>query len=449
MDFTYRKPLRRAKAEGNHSDGNVDLIEKDIYYYDYDNDETSEDTEDLIEEDTYYYFDEEGTEKPEDVDIVVSTTEDAEDDIVEEDYYYYNEDGIDNGESDAKESTIGDSGGIEEVIEEEDDEEDDEYYFYYSKEGDSDSENNVPDIGSRPVENEDVPLDNESENNNVDDNYNSGDKHDFSGTGEVIEEEDDEEDEEYYYYYSKEGDSDPDNNVPDTGSNSVGNEDTLLDIDDSKDDSTESDGKMVWECPGHLMEAKKTYNQDIKFTFAAEVKETLMESFIDKVNSELLPHLAKSTLACQQFSDRTQAVRSASESGIFLVRFRENETIEKISSCSHHSSFYTCSIFSGTVQLVSDSEFSARRRIQAAKSIENYVEDIQMGSINDPGVFYTEYLGPNYPKSIRSEGNNFSDNFAIAVSVIFLISYLLFLAKRHRSGKSKGRFNVLVNEQES
>ena len=437
MDFTYRRPLRRAKAEGNNGDGNVDLIEKDIYYYDYDNDE-SEDTEDLIEEDTYYYFDEEGTEKPEDVDIVVSTSEDDEDDIVEKDYYYYAEDGTDNGESDAKES-IGDFGGIEEVIEEEDDEDDEEYY-YYSKEEDSDSENNVPDIGSRPVENEDVPLDNESEDNNVDDNY---------GTGEVIEEEDDEEDEEYYYYYSKEGDSDPDNNVPDTGSNSVGNEDTLLDIDDSKDDSTESDGEKVWECPGLLMEAKKTYNQDIKFTFAAEVKETLMESFIDKVNSELLPHLAKSTLACQQFSDRTQAVRSASESGIFLVRFRENETIAKISSCSHHSSFYTCSIFSGTVQLVSDSEFSARRRIQAAKSIENYVEDIQMGSSNEPGVFYTEYLGPNYPNSIRSEGNDFSDNFAIAVSVIFLISYLLFLAKRHRSEKSKGRFNVLVNEQES
>ena len=387
MDFTYRRPLRRAKAEGNNGDGNVDLIEKDIYYYDYDNDE-SEDTEDLIEEDTYYYFDEEGTEKPEDFDIVVSTSEDDEDDIVEKDYYYYAEDGTDNGESDAKES-IGDFGGIEEVMEEEDDEDDEEYY-YYSKEEDSDSENNVPDIGSRPVENEDVPLDNESEDNNVDDNY---------GTGEVIEEEDDEEDEEYYYYYSKEGDSNPDNNVPDTGSNSVGNEDTLLDIDDSKDDSTESDGEKVWECPGLLMEAKKTYNQDIKFTFAAEVKETLMESFIDKVNSELLPHLAKSTLACQQFSDRTQAVRSASESGIFLVRFRENETIAKISSCSHHSSFYTCSIFSGTVQLVSDSEFSARRRIQAAKSIENYVEDIQMGSSNEPGVFYTEYLGPKRRKS--------------------------------------------------
>lgn len=55
----------------------------------------------------------------------------------------------------------------------------------------------------------------------------------------------------------------------------------------------------------------------------------------------------------------------------------------------------------------------------------------------------------NYPNSIRSEGNDFSDNFAIAVSVIFLILYLLFLAKRHRSEKSKGRFNVLVNEQES
>jgi hypothetical protein len=442
------------------------LVEEDIYYYDDEKgdgtakhpENNSENTvtkgendaiggggEILVEEDIYFYYDEKGDGKasyPEknsadkindegregailgEVDAETNTAQDM---IEEEDIYYY----YDKEEDVLPNETLDVDTDKEEVIKEEDS------YYYYVKEGKDDS---------LAVDQSTKQNDEQTEEDVYYLLYDEGVDTDAEVISEVVEED------EYYYYYHEENDNAaPDGNVtdildPDT--DSAGEPDTsTTDNGDIHSETTEYYAPMVWECPGSLMEAKKTYNHDIRFTFAAEFKETLMNDFIRKVNSELLPHVATATLACNTEATRRrltgQRRLSDSEGNIFLLRFRENGTIAKVSECGHHVAGNTCNVFGGTLLLVSDRAITAHQHMRASQSIKNYVEGMEMGNSNDSGIYHSEYIGPEmFPSSVSSQ----VDNVAVVVSVLFLIISLIFLARRQYTSRRKVRFNLVASD---
>ncbi len=283
-DTSSNKILQEEDVLYYYDDPDVskEVLEENDYYYEEEVDVVITDESGTIEDEEIYYYDEEvdviTSSEPQNQGVVEggeSVTTGTSQGIVEEEdeYYYYEEDTIANQNSQipdkSVDAAVDEGDNVSEVIEE------DDYYYYMHEETDQPPN----DVNSTSVSNS------ESENTpeTVTPNSGSGNEEDSivnGGDGIIV--------------------PDPENEVSGEGKPST-------DENAGVENKGEEFSPMVWECPGFLLKAKKTYSRDVKFTFAVEFWGNILDDLIRKVNIELLPHVAKATLFCEFDDERRLA----------------------------------------------------------------------------------------------------------------------------------------------
>ena len=398
----------------------------------------------IIEEevDIYYYYYTDGIEDGSDnvaTDIAVDTTDATPGEIIEEEvdtyYYYYtdeNEDGSDNDATDIPVNNTDATPG--EIIEEEAEEEVDTYYYYYTDENEDGSDNATTDIAANntdttpdEVNEEDIGNADGSSSGNATNNIAANNTDGTPGAGEII----------------GEG---VDVNIDsiDDVNNITNGKDFVGDKEQREFAVTNNESFLLRRCPVGYLTDSNIDMTDLSFTFVLDVNTTMTDEIVEKARSNLLDHVAENSLVCAEKSGRRLSGRllSAKPTGIYEIRYLDNEAMKAVSECHQSNEGNSCLIYSGILRLVSDQSITSREQILVSTSIRDYVNSIHTGSRY---VKSSVYLGPEilptpplkmYGPPLKMDG---VEHIAIAMSVSFFISYFLFIAYRRHVSRTRRR----------
>ena len=373
------------------------------------------------------------------IDEATEKVDEASSKVVEEEVdtysFYYtdeNEDGSDNDATDIPVNNTDATPG--EIIEEEAEEEVDTYYYYYTDENEDGSDNATTDIAANntdttpdEVNEEDIGNADGSSSGNATNNIAANNTDGTPGAGEII----------------GEG---VDVNIDsiDDVNNITNGKDFVGDKEQREFAVTNNESFLLRRCPVGYLTDSNIDMTDLSFTFVLDVNTTMTDEIVEKARSNLLDHVAENSLVCAEKSGRRLSGRllSAKPTGIYEIRYLDNEAMKAVSECHQSNEGNSCLIYSGILRLVSDQSITSREQILVSTSIRDYVNSIHTGSRY---VKSSVYLGPEilptpplkmYGPPLKMDG---VEHIAIAMSVSFFISYFLFIAYRRHVSRTRRR----------
>jgi len=445
------------KVTGNVDEASSEVVEEEVdtyyYYYTDENEDTSPAGVDLsavdiaanitagagevIEEevDTYYYFYTDESEDGSDIvatDIAMNNTAATPGEVIEEEvdtyYYYYtdeDEDSSDNAITDVAANTditanITDATPGE-VIEEEVD----TYYYYYTDEDEDGSGNAITDIAANntnttPNEVIEEEVENADGSDNATNDTAANNTDGTPGAGET----------------KGEGVDVNIDSIHDVN-NITDGEDLVGDEGQEEFVVTNNDSSLFRRCQVVYLTDSNIDTADLSFTFVLDVNTTMADEIVENTRSNLLDHVAGNSLVCAAKSGRRLSGRllSAKPTGIYEIRYLDNEAMKEVSECHQSNTGNSCLIYSGIIRLVSDHSITPEVQILVSTSIRDYVNNIHAGSRY---VKSSVYLGPEISPTPSPKLDGV-EHIAISMSVSFFISYFLFVAYRRHVSRTRRR----------